>query len=156
MRWGGALVLALALLAPACGADDDGDAPAGAIRVPGDAATIQEGVDMAEPGALVLIEPGTYEETVAVETPDLVIRGLDRDGVVLDGGFQLENGFQVFADGVAVENLTVQNYAANGVYWDHVDGYRGSYLTSVRNGDYGLYAFGSVNGLLEHSYASGS
>ena len=152
-RW---LLVVLALLAPACGSDGGGDAPEGSIRVPDDAGSIQEAVDMAESGGLILIEPGVYEEAVAVETPDLVIRGLDRDEVVLDGGFERGNGFQVFADGVAVENLTVQNYAANGVYWDHVDGYRGSYLTSIRNGDYGLYAFGSVNGLFEHSFASGS
>lgn len=39
---------------------------------------------------------------------------------------------------------------------DGVDGYRGSYLTAVRNGDYGIYAFDSVNGIFEHSYGGGS
>jgi hypothetical protein len=37
-----------------------------------------------------------------------------------------------------------------------VDGYRGSYLTAIRNGDYGVYAFGSVNGQFDNSYGSGS
>src|SRR5918996_1030508 len=37
-----------------------------------------------------------------------------------------------------------------------VEGYRGSYLTTYRIGDYGIYAFDSVQGLLEHSYTSGS
>ena len=44
----------------------------------------------------------------------------------------------------------------NGFYWEGVDGYRGSYLTAIRNGDYGVYAFDSVNGQFDHSYASGS
>ncbi|MFZ1441353.1 MAG: right-handed parallel beta-helix repeat-containing protein, partial [Candidatus Microthrix subdominans] len=69
----------------------------------------------------------------------------------------LENGIRVLsAKGVAVENLTARNYTTNGFFWTGVDGYRGSYLTAYRNGDYGIYAFDSVNGLLEHGYGSGS
>ena len=169
-------LLALGLLASACGDDDGGDdasptteAPAGddggsdggeaafsTLRVPTDHETIQAAVDAAEPGDLVLIEPGTYEEAVDVTTEDLTIRGLDRNEVVLDGGFELENGIRVLADGVAVENMTAQNYTTNGFFWTGVTGYRGSYLTAYRNGDYGVYAFDAVKGQLEHIYASGS
>ena len=79
-------------------------------------------------------------------TDDLIIRGLDRNEVVLEGRFELENGVRVVeADGVAVENLTVQNYTGNGVFWTGVDGYRGTYVSTIRNGDYGVYAFGSVS-----------
>ncbi|QIA27666.1 hypothetical protein DYI95_009210 [Thermaerobacter sp. PB12/4term] len=35
-------------------------------------------------------------------------------------------------------------------------GYRGSYLTAYNNGDYGIYAYDSVYGQFDHSYASGS
>ena len=31
-----------------------------------------------------------------------------------------------------------------------------SYVTAFRNGDYGIYGFDSINGTIEHSYASGS
>ena len=65
------------------------------LHVPDDHDTIQAAVDAAEPGDLILIEPGTYEEAVDVETEDLTIRGLDRNEVVLDGGFELENGIRV-------------------------------------------------------------
>ena len=51
--------------------------------------------------------------------------------------------------------MTARNYTSNGFFWTGVDGYRGSYLTAYRNGDYGIYAFDSVNGLFEHSYAAG-
>ena len=133
------------------GADD------GVLAVPDEFATIQEAVDAASPGDLVLISPGVYNEAVNVTTDELTIRGLDRNEVILDGQFELDNGVRVLgASGVAVENLTAQNYTNNGVFWTSVDGYRGSYLTAYRNGDYGIYAFDSVNGLLEHSYASGS
>lgn len=175
------------LVASACGSSDDSadtaDAPAdtvastdagestesteapatteaasdGVRRVPGDYPTIQEAVDAADPGDLVLIEPGVYNEAVDVSTDELTIRGLDRNGVILDGEFELENGVRILgADGVAVENMTAINYTTNGFYWIEADGYRGSYLTSQRTGNYGIYAFDSVNGVIEHSYAAGS
>ena len=129
----------------------------GTINVPADFPTIQEAVDAAAPGALILVAEGTYQEAVQVETDDLTIRGLDRNKVVLDGNFELDNGIRVLgAKGVAVENMTAMNYTHNGFFWTGVDGYRGSYLTSYRTGDYGIYAFDSVNGQLEHIYAAGS
>lgn len=130
--------------------------PGETIRVPADAPTIQAGVDAAAPGDLVLVAPGIYHEAVLVTTPYLTIRGEDRDEVILDGEFHRPNGIHVVeADGVAVENLTTRHYGLNGVYWTGVDGYRASYVTAYANGDYGIYAFDSVYGRLEHSYASG-
>jgi hypothetical protein len=64
--------------------------------------------------------------------------------------------FVVGADGVAVENLTARNFTENGFFWNGVLGYRGSYLTAYRNGDYGVYAYDSQYGQFDHSYASGS
>jgi len=162
-----AALAALTMLAGACSSgnddgaagEDDGssDAASGVtIRVPEDHDTIQGAVDAAAPGDLVLIEAGTYNEAVDVETDNLTIRGIDRNAVVLDGGFELENGIRVLADGVAVENMTARNFTTNGFFWTGVTGYRGSYLTAVRNGDYGVYAFDSVRGQFDHVYASGS
>ena len=131
--------------------------PASTVHVPDDAATIQEAVDRARPGGLVLIDPGVYREAVVVTTPYLTIRGMDRNDTILDGDFELANGIHVIeADGVAVENLTARHFLLNGFYWSGVLGYRGSYLTASTNGDYGIYAFGSRWGRFDHSYASGS
>jgi len=182
-----AVVAAVGLAATACGSGDDdsattgGDATSsptisavaptvvetmpdttmsadeGTITVPTDYPTIQEAVDAAAPGTLILIEPGTYNEAVNVTTDELTIRGLDRNTVVLDGEFELDNGIRVLgATGVAVENMTAQNYTGNGFFWTGVEGYRGSYLTAYRTGDYGVYAFDSVKGQFDHIYAAGS
>jgi len=125
-------------------------------RVPQDYPTIQNGVDAADPGDLVLIDKGEYNEAVFVTTPSLTLRGVDRNAVILDGKFDLGTGIMVGANGVAVENMTARNYTLNGFFWTAVKGFRGSYLTAYNNGDYGIYAFGSTDGLFEHSLASGS
>lgn len=125
-------------------------------EVPDQYPTIQSAVDAADPGDLVLISPGVYKEAVAVTTPGLTLRGTDRNTVILDGEFTRENGVVVTADGVAIENMTARSYTVNGFFWTGVTGYRGSYLTAIDDWVYGIYAFDSVDGLLEHSYASGS
>lgn len=137
------------------------------IRVPDDHPTIAAAVDAAKPGDLVLIAPGVYREQVEIETPGVVLRGLDRDLTVLDGNHELENGIIVEANGVAIENLTVRNYALNGVLVSSayegnspadavpLRGYRISYVTAHNNGLYGLYVFAARGGIIEHSYVSG-
>jgi len=125
--------------------------------VPGEYPTIQAAVDATEPGDLVLIDRGVYREAVDVKTPGVTIRGVDRSEVIIDGEFERANGIQaIFTDGVVVENLTTINHKLNGVFWSGARGYRASYITAVNNGDYGIYAFDSGDGLFEHSYASGS
>ncbi|MEJ5253807.1 MAG: hypothetical protein WHS89_00505 [Acidimicrobiales bacterium] len=165
-----AAILALAMLALGCSSDSSGggsatSAPAstGAVlRVPEDFPTIQAAVDAAKPGDLVLIAPGVYREGVVVQTENIVIRGLDRNEVIIDGEFTRDNGIKVFADGVAVENLTVRNNTGNGLFFtgdydsDYVlTGYRASYVTAYNNGDYGIYAFNARLGIIEDSYGSG-
>ncbi|MCP3984985.1 MAG: plastocyanin [bacterium] len=131
--------------------------PSGVTRyVPGDYPTIQAGVDAANPGDLVLVDKGVYREEVLVTTPSLVIRGVDRNEVIIDGEFLRGNGVLVLADGVAVENMTARNAVQNGFFWTGITGYRASYLTAYNNGLYGVYAFDSTDGLFEHSWASGS
>jgi hypothetical protein len=167
-----ALLAAIALLGAACGDDDESADDASsdgscrveetddgleALQVPQNCETIQAAVDAAEEGDLVLVDEGTYEEAVDVTTPYITIRGVDRNTVVLDGGFELENGIRVLeTDGVVVENMTARNYLSNGFFWTGSDYYRGSYLTAYRNGDYGIYSFDAYHGQFDHSLGWGS
>ena len=130
--------------------------PPETVSVPTDVATIQEAVDTVPPGSLVLVEPGIYREAVVITTDRIVVRGLDRDETVLDGGGRLTNGVLVLSDGVAIENLTARDYRVNGFFWNGVTGFRGSYLSAIDNDLYGVYAFASRLGIFEHSYAAGS
>lgn len=167
-------VVASSAALAACSSEPEGPRT---LLVPADYPTIQQAVDEARSGDLVLIDAGTYHEEVIVTEDEIVIRGIDRNTVVLDGRDELANGIQVASDGVAVENLTLRAYTQNGVIFNGalmayeaeggydgevgtgdqvVDGYRVSYVTAANNGLYGIYAFGSRDGLIEHSFASGS
>ena len=117
---------------------------------------IQDAVDVAIEGDLILINEGIYNESVTITTSYLTIRGTNRNNVIIDGEFMRENGIQIYdTDGVTVENLSVRNFSLNGVYWNGSKGFRGSYLTVYNNGDYGVYAFNSTDGVFDNVYASG-
>jgi hypothetical protein len=130
------------------------------LRVPEEFSTIQAAVNAAVPGDMVSIGPntnpdGAYHESVRVKTPNITIRGRDRNTVILDGQYKLDDGFEVLADNVVIENLTARHFVGNGFYWTGVTGYRGSYLTAYANGDYGIYSYSATNGQFDHSLAAG-
>ena len=173
MRRASIVVVALACsaaLLTGCGDDGAGSTsatPAGhSIRVPADKPTISAAVDAAADGDLILVSPGIYKEAVTVETPNITIRGLDRNTVIIDGEFARENGIKIFSNGVSIENLTVRNHLQNGVFFTGtysddaaknqvLSGYRASYITAYDNGLYGVYVFNATKGQIDHSYGSG-
>ncbi|MGH4033135.1 right-handed parallel beta-helix repeat-containing protein [Actinomycetota bacterium Odt1-20B] len=130
---------------------------------------------------MVLVSSGVYREAVAVRRPGVTLRGTDRSRTVIDGEFKRSNGITVTGRSSVVENLTVRNHLANGVLftgvtdeslqgsgaggngYDPLDtakfpplkGFRASYVTAYNNALYGIYAFDSRSGVIEHSYASG-
>ena len=150
-------------------------------RVPAAYPSIQKAVDSARPGDTVLVSSGVYRESVTVPTKRLTLRGTDRSGVVVDGQFKRANGITVTGAGSVVENLTVRNHLANGLLFTGVTdeslqgtgaggsgyerldtaefpplrGFRVSHVTAHNNALYGIYAFDSRDGVIEHSYASG-
>jgi len=114
-------------------------------------ASIQSAVNAANAGDNILIWPGVYHERgttnagVYVTKPNLHIRGMDRNGVIVDGtnpgasqpcssslaaqDLGGRNGIEVFkASGVVIMNLTVCNYLSgpngdgNEIWWNGGDG----------------------------------
>lgn len=129
--------------------------------------SIQAAVDGARPCDWILIAPGDYRGAVTIRTPDLHLRGLDRNRVVIDGAHRIGTGITIEADKVTIENLTVRNFdrasinddhTGNEVLWRNVDGWWGRYLTAYDDGlrgGYGVWAGRSRDGELAHVYASG-
>lgn len=114
--------------------------------------TVQGAVDAARSGDWILIYPGVYHEKsrkwptagVWIQKPNLHIRGLDRNQVIIDGSngtaahpcpsaaaqqdFTPRDGIVVAkVDGVAIQNLTVCDYLAkdgdhgNEIWWNGGD-----------------------------------
>jgi hypothetical protein len=100
--------------------------------------TIQDAVSAARDGDLVLVAPGNYRETVQLKTPNVVLRGTQRDGVIIDGEVRRANGIVV----------TAPAHPALQGFWV-------SYVTASNNGLFGIYAFDAKHGVIENSYASG-
>jgi len=167
----------------ACGSKAEKTASKAAlVRVPADAPTIQKAVDKVAPGGMVLIAPGTYDESVQVRTPDVTVRGEDRNTVVIDGGGIRPYGVVGEADGIRVQNLTVKRTTFYGVLvtglhdssGPRANSDDGSYekfdpekfpplqrfeidhVTAYDNGLYGIYAFDAQHGTIHDNYASGS
>jgi pectin methylesterase-like acyl-CoA thioesterase len=101
--------------------------------------SIQAAVNEATRCDWVLVAPGVYPGSVVIRTPDLHLRGLDRNRVVIDGRHRKGvNGIEVPAGDVWVENLTVRNFdrttpnaehGGNEVWWYEAHGWHGNYLT---------------------------
>jgi hypothetical protein len=138
--------------------------------------TIQAAVRAAHAGDWILIDRGVYHGSVVIKKNRLHLRGLNRNGVILDGRHRKNvNGIEVRkADGVWIQNLTVRNFDRRGtdgengneIWWNGGDGsgkigshgWWGTYLTTYDTdvtGGYGLFVSNSVGGYLKHVYASG-
>jgi hypothetical protein len=137
--------------------------------------SIQAAVNAARRGDWILVDRGVYVGPVRIATPDLHLRGVNRNGVVIDGRHHKGNGIVVTADRVWVENLTVRNFdrrtrddskTGNEIWWDGtkhagrigIAGWWGQYLTAYDTGllgGYGLYTSNAVDGWFKHVYASG-
>ncbi len=121
----------------------------------GQYSSIQAAVNSAVAGDWILVAPGDYHEKadttagVHITTPGIHLRGMDRNGVVVDGtkassttqcsgatadqdtnGGNGRNGIEIFkVDGTSVDNLTACNYltgtahaTGNEIWWNGGDG----------------------------------
>ena len=165
MRQSGVHAALAALLLAAALGGCGGDSGWTARDVPSEYPTIQAAVDAARPGDLVRIAPGIYREEVVVPATkhDVVLRGTDRNRVVLDGGNgRRHEGIVIHGDGVAVENLTVRRFGSDAILFtpppdakQALNGWRVSYVTLANNALHGLDALHAEGGTIEHVLASG-
>jgi parallel beta-helix repeat protein len=90
------------------------------LAVPGSYATIQAAVNAAQPGQLILVHGGTYEELVIVEKPSLTVRGV--------AGASVVGTFAIRADRVSVEGFHITTkFHSQGIQASFVRG------ASIRN-----------------------
>jgi parallel beta-helix repeat protein len=139
MRGSGILGAALAL---AC-ATVPGGSGAETLRV-AQGGSIAAALGRAQPGDVIEVEPGTYRESLAVDTPRITLRGLVRGDArpVLDGGGELVAGVVVSGANLRMSGFRVQHYRASGVT---ARGASGVTLNDLVVDDTGLYGVRPVD-----------
>jgi parallel beta-helix repeat protein len=122
--------------------------------------SIQAAVDAAGSNTVIYIEPGVYAEAVTITKPGMEligITGVKNAGVVIRNPGEEEDGITVTgsAGNFTLKNVTVEGFEENGVLLTGVNGFLLSNVSTVNNGDYGIFPVRSANGVIEFCTANG-
>lgn len=97
------------------------ESPAAIWKVPGSAAQIQAAISRAAPGDTVLVQPGTYRESVRLK-PGIILRSVGNDtlgkigpqraeSTIIDGsGLPVTAAGVIMAEGAVLDGFTVANF----------------------------------------------
>lgn len=125
------------------------------IVKPGEA--IQDAVTAAKPGDTILVEPGTYKETVYIDKDNITLRGIIRAGEwpTLEGEKIRNDAVLYSGSGITIENLKIVNYKGNGIMGQAGNNFviRNNWIIDA--GVYGIFPEFGKNGLIEHNVLSG-
>ncbi len=123
--------------------------------------SIQDAVDAASPGTIILIEPGTYKGEIKIDKAGIQLIGkvcFAFEKVIIKNPGDEDCGIMVHkgGDGFVLKNVTVQNFEENGVYLEYIENFLLSNVVAINNKEYGLYPVYCKNGLIEYCSATGS
>ena len=124
--------------------------------------SIQSAVNAARPGDRVRAPAGTYRECVTVTLDDITLSGAPL--AILDGtGLSCDTGVRAAPSpghstirGFRLDGFQVRHYSQNGVLVDHGTDFRIASGRESFNGQYGIFALRSSNGVIEDNRVSDS
>lgn len=121
--------------------------------------SIQAAIDVANPGDIIHIQAGTYNEAIVVNKAGIQLIGnacIPGEKVIIQNPGDEENGVTVNGgDGFTLKNVTVQNFKENGVLLSHVNNFLLSNIIANNDGAYGLFPVLCKNGVIEYCTATG-
>ena len=119
---------------------------------------IQDAVDRALKGDTVLVHPGVYHETIAIDKSDLVILGYAPEDIrpVLDGRNTLSDGIVGSGSRLEFRNLDVKNYTSNGLMINQGMDILFRDLYVENTGLYGVYPVELIGVLVERTTVTGA
>lgn len=120
--------------------------------------SIQAAVDRARPGDTIEIEPGTYRQSVLVDSDRITLRGRVKDGrrAILDGEGGLTDAVIASGHGFTVEGLALRNYTSNGITVQGATGVAFRDLVVDNTGLYGVYPVECRDVLVERVLVTGA
>ena len=104
------------------------------VIIPDDFPTIQEGIDNANPGEVIFVRSGFYEENIVVDIQGLSIIGENKFTTIIDAGKTTQDAMNVSASDVKIQGFTFTNAINDQFLWD-VSGLRIYSLNVVVTGN---------------------
>lgn len=119
---------------------------------------IQDAVDASQPGDTVIVMPGIYNETLALDVSQLTLIGVHTDSTraVLDGQGVLSDGMVGSGSDLVIEGFEVRNYTANGLMIDLATNITFRDLHVEDTGLYGVYPVEVVGVVVEGTTVIGA
>jgi parallel beta-helix repeat protein len=135
-------------------------------------ATIQAAINAAKPGDLIVVMPGTYHESVVVNTSGLTIRGAlnmplpvvqsPGNGTGCNSVIGEDDGFCIFPPGpgtinnIEISRLQIQNFDENGIVAFNANGLNIHDNVVIDNADYGIARFVSSHTQIVNNTVTGN
>ncbi|MCA9450821.1 MAG: hypothetical protein KC931_27105, partial [Candidatus Omnitrophica bacterium] len=98
----------------------------GTLNVPQDFVTIQGALDVSTPGDVILISPGTYNESLVIRVADITLQSLDPmdattvESTIIDGPRFPTKTIDMKAHGVVLSGLTIRG-STDGIQCNYFD-----------------------------------
>ena len=119
--------------------------------------TIQDGIDLAQPGDSVMVELGIYHETLAIDKSDITIMGIEKNGrlPILDGKNILSDAAVGSGSNIELRGIIARDFTSNGLMLNHATNVTFRDVACHNTGLYGIYPVECVGVLIENCTVTG-